>query len=219
MGLGAWEGVPSPKQEAIVVAVPHTGLVTFDWAVQFKVLQSPVPFTIISNRGLPIDRARCDLIEQALKMGASHVFFLDSDVTLQPDGLMRLFNWRLPIVCGVYGSKHGAVGVWLEQAKSGEGRYAPVLPEVLEQNPLFTHPDIVVGAGCCLIDLSIFARIEKPWFLWTQGREESGVSEDFYFFEKVRKLGIPIHVDPQVKCFHHEFAQLNWKGERERLIR
>lgn len=219
MGLGAWEGMPSPKQDAIVIAIPHVGIVTFDWAVQFKVLQAPVPFTVISNRGLPIDRARCDLVEQAIKMGASHIFFLDSDVTMPPDSLIRLWQWRLPLVCGVYGSKHGAVGVWIEQAKSGEGRYAPVLPEVLEANRLFTHPDIVVGAGCCLIDLEIFKRIEKPWFLWTQGREEGGVSEDFYFFEKVRKLGIPIHVDPAVKCMHHELAQLNWKGERERLQR
>ncbi len=219
MGIGVWESQPSPSQEAIVIAIPHTGLVTFDWAVQFKVLQSPVPFTVISNRGLPIDRARNDLVEQAIKLGASHVFFLDSDVKLPPDGLVRLFQWRLPIVCGVYGSKHGAVGVWLEQAKSGEGRYAPVLPEVLENNRLYTHPDIVVGAGCCLIDLAIFNRIDKPWFRWTQGKEEGGVSEDFYFFEKVRKLSIPIHVDPQVKCLHDELAQLTWTGQRERCQR
>ena len=150
-------------------------------------------------------------------MGASHIFFLDSDVCLPTDGLVRLYNWRLPIVCGVYGSKHCAPGVWIQQAKSGDGRYAPVLPEVLDANSLLTHPDIMVGAGCCLIDLKIFDRLEEPYFEWTQGRSPSGVSEDFYFFEKVKKLNIPIHIDTAVKCGHIDFCKLNWKGERERL--
>ena len=216
-GLGAWESVPPQKQDTIVVAIPHVGIVTFDWAVNFKILQPPVPFSVISNRGLPIDRARCDLVNQARNMGASHIFFLDSDVVLPPDGLARLYNWHLPIVCGVYGSKHEAPGVWIEQAKSGEGRYAPVSPEVLTANPLFTHPDIVVGAGCCLIDMEVFKRLEEPYFVWTQGRVPGGVSEDFYYFEQVRKLGIPIHVDPAVKCRHIDFCALNWEGKRERL--
>ena len=214
-GIGAWETqIPS---ESIAVAIPNVGIVTFDWAVQFRTLQSPVPFTIIANRGLPIDRARCDLVDQARKIGASHIFFLDSDVTLPPDGLVRLWNWRLPVVCGVYGSKHEAVGVWLEQEAEGDRRYAPLLPEALEGTPLFTHPNIVVGAGCCLIDLALFDRLERPYFLWTQGREVNGVSEDFYFFEQVRKLSIPIHVDPAVKCRHIDFCALDWTGKRERL--
>jgi hypothetical protein len=215
-GIGSWENLTPP--ESIVIAIPNVGIVTFAWAVQLKVLQSPVPFTIIANRGLPIDRARCDLVEQSRRMGASHIFFLDSDVTLPPEGLVRLWNWRLPIVCGVYGSKHEAPGVWVEQSKEGQARYAPVTPEMLDSQPLFTHPDIVVGAGCCLIDLKVFDRIPQPYFLWTQGREPNGVSEDFYFFEQVRKLGIPIHVDPAVKCAHIDFCQLDWTGKRQRIV-
>lgn len=217
MSLGAWENAPNLENRTVVIAIPHVGLVTFEWAAHFKLLQPPVPFSIISNRGLPIDRARCDLVQQAQNMKATHLFFLDSDVTLPSDGLARLFSWNLPIVCGIYGSKHEAPGVWIEQAKSGEGRYAAVKPEVLESNPLFTHPDIVVGAGCCLIDMRVFSRISTPYFLWTQGREDGGVSEDFYFFEKVRQAGIPIHVDPAVKCGHIDFCALDWTGKRERL--
>jgi len=215
-GIGAWENL-SPK-EAIVVAIPNVGIVTFDWAVQLKILQPPVPFTIISNRGLPIDRARCDLVSQARRMQASHIFFLDSDVCVPYDGLIRLWNWHLPIVCGVYGSKHEAPGVWIEQSKTPGARYCPVMPEVLDSTPLFSHPNIVVGAGCCLIDMKVFDRLEDPYFLWTQGREPDGVSEDFYFFEKVRNTGIPIHVDTQVRCRHLDFCSLTWEGKRERLI-
>ena len=220
IGIGAWEvpEVPAAPAESIMIAIPHVGIVNFQWAVCFKTLQPPVPFTIVANRGLPIDRARCDLVAKAREMKVSHIFFLDSDVCVPADGLIRLYNWRLPIVCGVYGSKHQAPGVWCEQSKSGAGRYAPVLPQILEATPLFTHPDIVVGAGCCLIDMKVFDRIEESFFLWTQGRDPEGVSEDFYFFEKVRKAGIPIHVDTQVRCEHLDFCQLDWKGERHGMM-
>lgn len=214
MGLGVWEALP-PK-EMVVIATPHTGLVNYEWAVNFKVLQPPCAFNIISNRGLPIDRARCELVKNALNMGASHIFFLDSDVILPQDGLLRLWNWRLPIVAGIYGAKHETTDVWIEQAKTGPSRYAAVLPHTFNGG-LFTHPDIVTGAGCCLIDLQVFKKIKEPWFEWTQGRDPDGISEDFYFFEKCRNAGIPIHIDSGVKCRHIDFSALSWEGKRERL--
>ena len=217
MGIGAWENFNN-LQESICIAVPHTGLTLFEWGVGAKILQPPVPFTMISNKGLPIDRARCDLVEQAQKMGASHIFFLDSDVILPSDGLVRLWNRRLPIVAGIYGSKHGAPAIWIEQAESGQARYAAVSSDFMEKAELFTHPKIVTGAGCCLIDMNVFKRLKEPFFEWTQGREKNGVSEDFYFFEKCRAAGIPIHIDMTVRCFHGEYAMRNWKGELQRLM-
>jgi len=216
MGIGSWEGGEKPK-ELIVIAIPHTGWVTTDWAIHWKILQPPCAFTVISNRGLPIDRAREDLVHQAETMGASHIFFLDSDVIVPPDGLMRLFSHRLPIVAGVYGSKQECVGVWVEQSKSGEARYAALDPKTLEAGNLITHPGIVAGAGCLLVDMTVFKRLKEPWFMWTQGREKGGCSEDFYFFEKCREMGIPIHIDGNVKCRHIDACAIAWDGKREKL--
>ena len=67
MGIGAWENSTQQGIELLLIAIPHSGLVSFEWSVGFRILQPPVPFNIISNRGLPIDRARCDLVEQAKK--------------------------------------------------------------------------------------------------------------------------------------------------------
>lgn len=215
MGLGAWED--NPPKELLLIATPHTGLVNYEWAVYFKILQPPCAFNIISNRGLPIDRARCDLIAQAKSTGATHIFFIDSDVLVPHDGLLRLWSHRLPIVAGIYGSKHETTDIWIENSKSGDSRYAAVLPQVLESDQLFSHPDMVTGLGCCLINMQVFNKLEEPYFYWTQGREKSGISEDFYFFEQVRKAGIPIHVDTSVKCFHIDYCKLTWSGQRERL--
>lgn len=215
MGIGVWENQQIPQQ--IIIATPHTGLVNWEWAVSYKILQPPVPYNIISNKGLPIDRARCELVEQAKAMNATHIFFLDSDVIMPWDGLIRLYNHRLPIVSGVYGSKLGVPAVWVEANQAGANRYAAIAPQVLEQNQLFTHPKLVVGAGCLLIDMAVFNQIKKPYFQWTQGYDESGESEDFFFCRKAEAAGYPVYVDMTVKCYHVDGSKLNWKGERERL--
>ncbi len=189
---------------------------TYEWAIAQKILQSPIPFNIISNRGLPIDRAREELTQQAIATGATHLFFLDSDVILPADGLVRLYQHQLPIVAAIYGSKHELPGVWIQQNQNGGARYAPVSREVLEKTPLFSHQDMVIGMGACLIQLEVFKRIPQPWFDWTQGRVPTGVSEDFYFCEKVRPH-IPIYVDTEVKCRHVDFSMLQWDGSRDRL--
>lgn len=215
-GIGSWESLAPP--ELLAIATPYTGEVRYEWALAFKFLQPPIAFNVICNRGLPIDRARDELVKQAKIMNASHIFFLDSDVILPNDGLIKLWNWRLPIVCGVYGSKHNTVGVWVELSKSGDTRYAAIMPEELSKGRLWSHPNMVVGAGCLLIDMQVFNRLKEPWFYWTQGREPSGLSEDFYFFEKCREIGIPIHVDTEVKCSHIETCSLDWTGKRQRLV-
>ena len=215
-GIGIWER-QQQQQQHLLIAVPHTGITLFEWGVALKILQPPVPFNIISNKGLPIDRARCDLVAQAKKMNATHIFFLDSDVIMPWDGLIKLWNHKLPIVAGVYGSKHEAPGVWVEQAKSGEGRYAAVAAEHLASAPTFTHPDIVIGMGCCLIDMQVFNRLPEPYFDWTQGKVPGGVSEDFYFCEQCRKAGIPIVVDTTVRTQHGDYGSIDWSGKRQRI--
>lgn len=216
MGIGVWER-QAQQQQNLLIAIPHTGLTLFEWGVAFKILQLPVPYNVISNKGLPIDRARCDLVEQAKKLNASHIFFLDSDVMMPWDGLIKLWNHKLPVVCGIYGSKHEAPGVWIEQAKSGEGRYAAVSAQHLEKFPLFTDPNLVTGNGCCLVDMKVFQRLKEPYFLWTQGREPGGVSEDFNFFEKCREAGVPVHIDTTVRCIHSDFSGIDWTGKRQRI--
>jgi hypothetical protein len=215
MGIGSWEG--QPQADSIAIAIPHVGLVTFEWAVSFKMIHPPVSFTLLSNRGLPIDRARCDLVKQAQDLNCTHIFFLDSDVIFPSDGLLRLYNYRLPIVAGLYGAKHETPAVWIEQAKVGQARYQSVPPEQLAQDILYTHPDIVTGMGCCLIDMNVFKSMEEPYFDWTQGRRQSGISEDFDFCEKARKAGIPIHIDTSIRCGHIDFSKIDWAGARGKM--
>jgi hypothetical protein len=63
--------------------------------------------------------------------------------------------------------------------------------------------EALVGMGCTLIPMSVFEAFERPWFDYTQN--EHGVwtvTEDVSFCQKAAAVGVPISVDPTVKCGH-----------------
>jgi hypothetical protein len=55
-------------------------------------------------------------------------------------------------------------------------------------------------------------RVRKPWFEWTMGKKERGVSEDFDFAEKARECGFRILCDTSLVCFHDVSGKVGEKG-------
>jgi len=213
MGLGAWE-----KQIGkLGICIPHVGVTSMYWAIGFKTLQIPLPYSIFANQGLPIDRSRESLVEQALREGCEWVFFLDSDVVLPPNGLQILFGCAYPFISALYGSKHGTTAVWRKVREHGNERYVAIPLHELTSRPVFTEPNIVIGLGASLIHRSVFDRLKRPWFKWTQGLEDGGVSEDFYFCEKCSAAGISIYIRTDIKCRHLGLVNYNVEGQLEKL--
>ncbi len=231
MALGIWEQ-KAQYQPKLAICIPNTGLVTTEWATGFRMMQIPLPFTVFGNRGLPIDRARDELairyknllVEQAIDSQVNYLFFLDSDVICPPETLALLLAWQVPVVSGLYRSKNGHLAYWRQMKKAGEGRYSSFDINWLSQEAqrlgttLLSHSDTVIPAGCMLIDMRVFQQIKKPYFVWTQGREDGGVSEDFYFCEKLREAGIPIHIDLRIQTYHIDWIKWKCDGTFERLM-
>ncbi|RLG82539.1 MAG: hypothetical protein DRO09_00145 [Thermoprotei archaeon] len=211
----AWE----KRGPQLLIGIPHTGEVTMEWALAFKQLIVPMPFLMTFQRGQPLDLARNAIVEEALRNEVEWLFFLDSDVILEPDALQRLLSHNLPIVSALYYRRHPSIGPAgpIMQPVPAAWRYAP--EEVRKPGALFTpimDPPAqlfeadVIGMGACLIHTSVFKRLKPPWFKWTAGWGKYGLadpweemSEDFYFCIRAKKeLGLKIMVDGSVRARH-----------------
>lgn len=142
--------------------------------------------------------ARNQIVEDA---EGEWVFMVDTDHVFAPDLLLRLLELRkahnAPVISGIYQYKHpphGPVaGFW-----TGEKSLTPLLDwnrdlDVLEVG--------AVGAGCLLVDRKVFARIKRE--LGELPFDNiGGLSEDYSFCYRCKKLGIPVLLAPKVQCHH-----------------
>lgn len=60
------------------------------------------------------------------------------------------------------------------------------------------------GMGFTLFKMDLFKdkRIERPWFKTLQDVSDGGMTQDLYFYRKMRRLGYRVCVDTSVKCGH-----------------
>ena len=219
----AWE---TPKKKPIVcICIPHTSTVTLEWAEKvYLPLKSQDPRfdkTYQMSRGIPVDLAREQMVEAALKTDATHIFFQDSDEIYETppnpnDAIAMLLNLNQPIISGVYRAKQAAVpgvqgdaaaqmgfahALWTQAPGSPPGKgYVHITPPPPPTN-LFTVD--VTGLGCTLIKREVFEKVTRPWFPWELG----GPSEDFAFYHKAKLT------DPSFLCWIFSAVTLSHIGE------
>jgi len=184
--------------QKVMILIPHKGESGYrQWERWWRNDLIKLPGTAwFEQRGLSLTTNRTGLITEALKSDAEYFFFLDDDVMGPNNLLTTLLSHQLPIVCGLYMSKkrkeERGLAAWMKVRSNG---YAAIAPE---QAARMVQVD-VTGLGCCLLHRSIFERVPPPWFVWEFG----GISEDFYFFEKVfKEINVKPIIDMSLKCHH-----------------
>lgn len=192
------------------------------WHRAMKMLIAPMGYNCgeIVIDGHEIGEARNLAIEEALALKLKYICFIDSD-TIPPQNGLQLLTYHLDnnpeydIASGLYTQK-GVPAVPLIWKGWGEGVFWDwTLGDVLKEGI------IGCGAGCMLVRLSLFERLEhteeKPWFCTATGYMEDGetkfewtMSEDLWFCKRaVEEAGAKILIDTNVYCQH-----IDWRTGR-----
>jgi hypothetical protein len=187
----------------ILIAIPHSGLgVGMEWAISFASLwkHAPPNTRLLIPPEPQIDVARNKTAEVALKVGAGHVFFLDSDIHPPRDVIHRLLAHHLPIVSALYARRQNPPNNQMLRRTPDSQKFVPIEEGAYKPGSLVECD--AVGFGCALVEARVFRSIERPWFRWTEYYTPDGTSEDFDFCVKAKKAGFPIFVDTSIVCSH-----------------
>lgn len=203
----------APPEAKVVILIPHRDELDYRaWRHRWKdELEKPPGTSYLESRGLSLTTNRTKLVELALETDATHFFFLDDDVVPPLEVIPALLAANQPIVCGLYMAKKSkdtrGLAAWMRVNNQG---YASI---DLKQGARYAQVD-VTGLGCAMIHRSIFEKLSKPWFVW----EPDGVSEDFFFMEKVAsELGIKPLCDMEMRCSHIGVFSLDTDGNFDTL--
>jgi GT2 family glycosyltransferase len=226
------------KDHKVVVAYPHGYSMSARTHICWDFLRQ-YDFTHLKRIGsggghMPnsssanVTNARNEIVRSFLDShDADWLWFLDTDMTFEPDILDRMIESAHPRDRPIL----GALCFSLQEGY----RACPTIYVPREDNRvgrLFDYPkDTLVraltGAGCLLIHRSVLEKMREkypPPYEWFQEASLGGlpVGEDITFCIRAEAAGIPVHVDTSIKCGHEKpfiVDEAMYDAQREAGIR
>lgn len=144
--------------------------------------------------------ARNAACEMALKVGAEHLFFIDSDQDFPPDALIRLKAVGADVACAdMWSRSWPSIRIVFKGTPTDDGK---VLYESVPDDEAQGIKDIAYcGMGCTLIRVSVLETLkekfpDQPWF-WSARH-----GEDATFCFNVLQIGGTVKCDFGLKSGH-----------------
>jgi len=154
-----------------------------------------VDFSLHVVEGAYIQSNREQLARMALERSADYMFFMDHDVVFAPDTLSRLFAHKRDIVFGKYNNRHITTQRSLVTGLDGK---------LIDEFPQEIFECAIGPTGCMLIKMSVFSKIQQPWFHVILGADGKVLeSEDAWFCNQSRNSGFSVWCDPTIKVDHY----------------
>jgi glycosyltransferase involved in cell wall biosynthesis len=171
------------------------GVVTADQARYNKFTHSyinltpPGPIKPIWKSGTNIAQARNQILREAV---GDWVWFLDDDMTFEPDCLKRLLSWDVPIVAPLCLMRFPPFppvtkARWIPERGTWEKR-------MIETGDKGLVAVEATGTAGLLLRREVWETLSDPWFEVGRVRPDE-LGEDLWFCKKAREAGFPIAVD------------------------
>ena len=192
----------------VVIALPTQGTVTARCALSLfhAARTAEANVDMVMQLGCDIVGSRIALVKRAKDLGATHVLFVDDDMSF-------FSSKKNSAVDQLLSHKKEIVGVPYNWRKFPlQSTAIPSTVEVKEQSDLVVDPETLpkelfecrtVGTGLLLIETAVFDKLPEPWFDFI--RKPSGdleIGEDSFFCLLAQKHGVKVWADPEIKAQH-----------------
>jgi len=149
----------------------------------------------------PIHEMRNNIVERALKEGATHLLMCDVDQVYHPKTIPTLLSRNLPIVGALVHRRYvpfDSLAMKLVDVGNGISVYESI--DDWEDGALLEVD--ATGCGCIMYQMDVFRKIPSPWFKNRKNPDGSPIGEDFGFCQDLKAAGYRIFVDTSVPEGH-----------------
>ena len=214
------------KQKTILVALPsYSGFIPSSTVQSLLQLHKPLPCAFMVVERQRIDKARNNIVLEALRNGADYVFFVDDDNPIPPDTLEKLLEDDKDVVIApILGrnpdkeGKHPLCAFYKEKVVA-DGKKINLYRNIEEfRDKGYLHKIDAAGTGCMLIKKRVLEKMfkkygeymfefgdikfKKPIRVDGKKYERRPMSEDCEFSERAVKEGFEIWLDDRIRPFH-----------------
>ena len=155
--------------------------------------------------GALIANNRNALADKAIEHGADYLLYIDSDMTFDPDSLVRLVKLNQNIVSGLAVSRLAPFNPVAKVLDEDGFKYK--IRKDLDKGLFFDDIDMV-GCAFMLINTDVLRKLKKPYFAMPP-YGEGVMGEDVYFCRQAKEAGYKLCIDTSLIIGHignHQFT-------------
>jgi len=179
-------------------------------------LQTPAAFDcrLYEPVLMTVAEARTNAIKKAIEEGYTYIFWIDDDLIIPRNALVKLISHDADIVGGFYYRKYlplESVGM-REILVKGEK-----VPSKITNYKMgdIIHNTLVLPSGLSLVKLDVFKNIAEPWFRTVNIEGAPAITEDTYFCQKASAAGYDIITDTGIQGIHVDIQRNKIYGHPE----
>ena len=197
-----------------LIAAPCMDMVHTTFMCSFLDLEKPEGTVYTITRNTLIYTARNTIADQAIDGGYDRVLWLDSDMTFEPDTLLKLsadIDAGCDFVCGLYFSRKQPIrpvfykNLWWNVSKEG---LVDTGCEIFRDYPKDSVFEIAgAGFGCVMTSTELLRKVRDKY--GSPFAPLMGMGEDLTFCWRVKQTGGKMFCDSRVKCGHTAFVTVN----------
>jgi hypothetical protein len=146
-------------------------------------------------------------LESCIKQGATHVLWLDTDMSFPPETALRLAYWNRPIVACNYVTRDGTNRFTAMR----RGQRIETTPE---STGLYEAVDSV-GMGVMLMRTDVVQVMPRPWFRHGLNEQCGDIGEDIMFCRALGRVGHSIAIDHDLSKEVGHIGQYTYHATRE----
>jgi len=156
--------------------------------------QKGIETRVFYNMGTLVVNQRASLVKMAKEWAATHILWLDSDMSFPFYTAYKLLSHNTAIAAGNYPTR---VLPYKTVAYTKQGDWDSYLRHGPDINPRKELIEVEgIGMGCMLTEMGVFDSIGKPWFnIAYDERTDDYLGEDMDFCMRARDKGYKVFVD------------------------